>query len=231
MQYQQQIRLDKINRDKFFLLDKSHQNDIIKLKISGSTLNVYEVSLSINSDFPKISCTCPDSKSWAKKYGCVCKHCCFTISKVFKHIDVDNFLKTYIFKPTDIVNIIQQFNNINLNLNQITPNTIENYNPNSIIDTTIIQRYHSCLQNSKDNKTKFNYQITPNEKNECPICYDGFVETDKINKCPQCNKCFHTNCIELWFKSGRNTCPYCRDDSWKDYLHKNKYINLFNKIE
>ena len=81
---QQLLRLDKIYNEDFFLLDKYQDDNKLIFKICGSTKNIYEVKLYLISK--RIYCNCPDSKSWARKYGVICKHSCFVLFKVFSTI-------------------------------------------------------------------------------------------------------------------------------------------------
>ena len=46
----------------------------------------------------------------------------------------------------------------------------------------------------------------------CVICQDILDngETD-FYTLPECNHCYHTNCIITWFRAGHNNCPCCGD--------------------
>ena len=57
---QQILRLDKVYNEDFYLLDKYQEDNKYIFKICGSTKNIYEVKLYLNSK--RIFCNCPDSK-------------------------------------------------------------------------------------------------------------------------------------------------------------------------
>ena len=77
MKIQQLIRIDKIHNDSIYLLTKNNEINKYIFEICGSTKNVYKVQLYKKSKM--IYCNCPDSNSYAKKYGVVCKHICFIL--------------------------------------------------------------------------------------------------------------------------------------------------------
>ena len=49
------------------------------------------------------------------------------------------------------------------------------------------------------------------EDSTCIICYVAYNSTDDVVKL-KCNDkhYYHTECIESWIKSGKNSCPMCR---------------------
>ncbi|KAL9672420.1 hypothetical protein QQ045_028670 [Rhodiola kirilowii] len=44
---------------------------------------------------------------------------------------------------------------------------------------------------------------------ECCICLSLFEEDDKIKMLPECNHCFHSECVDRWLIT-QSTCPLCR---------------------
>ncbi|XP_054785858.1 RING-H2 finger protein ATL5-like [Prosopis cineraria] len=44
---------------------------------------------------------------------------------------------------------------------------------------------------------------------ECAVCLSEFQEDEDGRLLPNCNHCFHTYCIDTWFRSHSN-CPICR---------------------
>uniref|UniRef100_A0A7N0RIT6 RING-type E3 ubiquitin transferase n=1 Tax=Kalanchoe fedtschenkoi TaxID=63787 RepID=A0A7N0RIT6_KALFE len=44
---------------------------------------------------------------------------------------------------------------------------------------------------------------------ECCICLSVFEEEDEIKFLPDCNHCFHSDCVDRWLLT-QSTCPLCR---------------------
>ncbi|PIN03313.1 hypothetical protein CDL12_24171 [Handroanthus impetiginosus] len=47
------------------------------------------------------------------------------------------------------------------------------------------------------------------QSSPCAICLDDICGGDIYRRLPECGHCFHSKCIDLWFKS-HSTCPLCR---------------------
>jgi len=47
------------------------------------------------------------------------------------------------------------------------------------------------------------------DKMECAVCLTEFREAEKGRLLPKCRHSFHTECIDMWFRS-HSTCPLCR---------------------
>uniref|UniRef100_A0A7N0TY21 RING-type E3 ubiquitin transferase n=1 Tax=Kalanchoe fedtschenkoi TaxID=63787 RepID=A0A7N0TY21_KALFE len=47
------------------------------------------------------------------------------------------------------------------------------------------------------------------EGGECCICLSVFEEEDEIKFLPDCNHCFHSDCVDRWLLT-QSTCPLCR---------------------
>ena len=222
MNHNQKSRYLKGLSQKFFILDKTCENNYIKLSLSGTTLNVYDVKIYVDSEFPKIYCNCPDSKSWAKSFGCICKHSCFVLKKVFKNVDLERYLENYIFLDSEIESIKHEYNNLSFVVNPGEENI-------SIYDLEYLKLYDAKKKIKTEDKKDLFKCNKVNAEQECSICYDEMTSEMTNLKCPDCNQIFHKDCIEFWLKSGRNTCPYCRGESWKILNSKEgEYINLCN---
>lgn len=49
-------------------------------------------------------------------------------------------------------------------------------------------------------------------RSTCCVCSEDFKDGEDVTK-RRCNHIFHTTCIREWFdRSGKTTCPECRDD-------------------
>lgn len=210
---QQLLRFEKLNSEDFFLLDKQKDDSKLIFKICGSTKNVYETKIYFNSKM--IYCNCPDSKSWARKYGVICKHRCFVLFKVLRlKFDKMEYFKKIFFDEDQIEEIKKNFDNLNL----------LNYN-----EDFLNQNYINKFKNIKNEKTNNEIVICENNEDDlfCAICYEDFQDLKNIKEnfqCSNCLKILHNKCIHKWTSMGNNTCPYCRSIIKKD--KNNKYINL-----
>lgn len=74
---EQQKRLDRMRRDPLYLIDARASDDTLHYRISGSTGNVYDVTIAHVLD-----CSCPDASSGARRHRVLCKHCCFVVHRV-----------------------------------------------------------------------------------------------------------------------------------------------------
>jgi hypothetical protein len=209
---QQLLRLDKIYNEDFFLLDKYQDDNKLIFKICGSTKNIYEVKLYLISK--RIYCNCPDSKSWAKKYGVICKHCCFVIFKVLKlNFDKEQYLESLSFNSKQIDYMKQIFLKINMSSN-------EDY-----INKVYSDKYK--ILESNENNDSEDIKPKESEDNFCAICYDEFENITcktENRQCKICMKVLHKKCLEKWLNMGNQTCPYCRTPIHSD---NKQYKNLF----
>ena len=101
MNYQQVSRYNKLQYERFYLLNIKSDEDKYIINVSGSTMNIYDIEFSKGEK--KISCNCPDMKSWAASSGCVCKHCCFVLFKVCRDTITVNsdFFSNLVFNDED----------------------------------------------------------------------------------------------------------------------------------
>jgi hypothetical protein len=49
----------------------------------------------------------------------------------------------------------------------------------------------------------------PND-NTCPICLSEYQPKETLKTIPECQHCFHAECIDEWL-SLNATCPICRN--------------------
>lgn len=208
--YQQVKRIEKVYNEEYYVLDSKLELEKIKIFISGSTQNVYEIT--IYKDTCKIWCDCPDMKSFSKRFDCICKHCCFVLLKIGKIYDSE---------PIVTKKINQRYQEI----------IIERLSQNELKNVELSMKYmnmkdsdsNSELKTSKfDSSTK---ELT--EDDECPICYDLLISTD-VKSCPECKNYVHSACINKWLKV-KSTCVLCRSDCWSSFNKKTEekeYISL-----
>lgn len=199
-------RFKKLSSEPFYLLEYD-QNFVFK--ISGSTKNIYTVS--INAFSKTINCDCPDSISWAKKCNCVCKHCLFIlyrVLKIYNTLDVP-FFNTLHFNDSDMKLINTSF--------QLLPYHLD---PNAINDDLVIKYKNLQSDNPIQNELVV---IEPGDI--CGICFIDIEESNDIYVCQICKKVTHKVCINKWFDSGLKLCVYCRQQT-KRTTDTNKYQNL-----
>jgi hypothetical protein len=215
MNIQQKKRLDKLEKEDFFLL-KFAEN---KFYISGSTKNVYTIDWFMNHPNNLDSsffCNCPDMKSHAKNYNIYCKHICFIYHKIGK-FNRPEFYENKMLNEEESTNLKNKLDKINSGI--LLDNSIQNIE--------LIEKFMSKASINDDelcfSLNKFNKCIT---EDDCPICFDNFVETEYLF-CQSCGNVVHKKCIEKWLQTNHN-CIFCRSNIWKYYGKKNKekYMNL-----
>ncbi|XP_016494617.1 RING-H2 finger protein ATL20-like [Nicotiana tabacum] len=70
-----------------------------------------------------------------------------------------------------------------------------------------------------------NRRLVPACKNEssCPICLAEYL-AGEIAKCmPECQHCFHLDCVDKWLKIN-TTCPVCRKSLLFSKLHNDNLV-------
>lgn len=67
---------------------------------------------------------------------------------------------------------------------------------------------------------------------ECSICL-GTCPESNYHSLPECGHTFHVNCIVSWFRSGRNSCPLCKEEGvntqWSELRYPSKMRFLLLK--
>jgi hypothetical protein len=203
MQLEQQKRFNKISTEEFYLIGNEQSENDITLLMTGSTKNVYKISLK-NDGF--VTCNCPDSETHAKKHKVLCKHLCFLHFKICKSTDV-TFYMTKKLSQNDREKLIDKLNS--LKNTEISKKYYENY-------IKKINKDKCC--DDDFNKAKRDIDIVDMD---CPICFDELK--DNIKFCPECSNPVHQKCIDKWMES-HDECIYCRSDVWKKYKNNNQEI-------
>ena len=240
MIHDQKIRIQRVHKQTFYLIDKTISDDLFIFQISGSTANLYTVTINSSGyDLDKlITCNCPDSTSWAKHAGVKCKHCCFVLLKVL-NLDIDSILDDDIYDSNDVFYnklIIDSCNNLVVKQELINEEYARKYKQMKQIE--IKSNSTSASGSGKKQieitlKNKFSVTKEIEENLDCPICFDE-LETKNSNQCPTCRNIVHNQCIKKWLSLGNKSCVYCRGD-WSDFIpkpkkskpiHITKYINL-----
>lgn len=227
MDYEQEKRYKKIYTDKFFLLDITEHGDDYEFAISGSTANVYKMTLHANSH--TMSCDCPDASSHAKRHNVLCKHCCFILIRVLK-MDVGTFEQD-IFAHSALRFSPEVFWEVHGNVKRLV--TTGRY-ARDIVDPTLTKKFKDLQQGI--NQDVYKLQKALDDDDECVICFENLAAANRnyMVECPNCHNAIHTFCMTKWLASGYTTCVYCRSDIWAHYGKSNgnttdgKYKNLFS---
>lgn len=204
MDPQQKKRFNKVFKDKFYLIHRNIKGKILEFKMSGSTSNLYTVTIKDK----EIRCDCPDMKSWAKRFDCVCKHCCFVLHKVLDMFDeYSYFFDTLIFTDTEMKEIRKK--TISLNMKN-----------NILVNQQFRKKYKELI--SGETKLK-SYDRTKEVGDEdlCAICLDNFYDKKHDFQCPVCNNLTHKECVNNWFDH-HDECVYCRQNI------KNLYKKMYD---
>lgn len=222
MKDSQERRYQRIFKEPLYLLEKETQNSNLVFTISGSTANIYQVTILPNK---KIKCSCPDMESWAKHDHCICKHCCFVLFKVLKTFDPyqTNFFQTLIFNAEEYERLQTKFHHL-----MIQDQLSEDY-----IDSGALEKYqnlksHGLLLTDLDSNP-FQQKKTVDSEDMCAVCFDEFEGTQNV-ECPVCHNLIHQACIQKWLQMGKKNCVYCRSDVWKNFGKKKsseEYQNLY----
>ena len=139
-----------------------------------------------------------------------------------------SYITTYEFNIMPNIVINENINNMNnttflsefssYNLQRLL-NPENNEHFFSIPTISLIERLFTDYEKNK-NKNKLNekeYSKNTQKINlpieECPICYNSYETTIKINKCEHQ---FCEDCIKKWLKEHENTCPICRTNILKN---------------
>lgn len=227
MNSQQQKRYEKIFTEPLYQIDFKQEADKYVFVISGSTKNVYEVSLKSK----KFECNCPDSKTWSKKHHVVCKHICFVlfrVTKIFANLENKVYFgwnidfPTLFFDTHKLSDKEQEFVDIFLTKKQFG---------NDVMNEDLKQKYLDKIHNPTG--TLFTQSTKVLEMtDECPICYDTLlseeIKLEMLLSCPSCKNYVHPKCMEKWLEYNKS-CVYCRSEIWSKLNEKqtNKsYVNL-----
>jgi len=228
--YEQLKRIDKVNSDKFYLLERTKlEENKYKFNITGSTLNIYELIFDLKNQ--KYTCNCPDSNDHCKYKNVFCKHICFIFLRVIRLFEIQgleakrcvdktntNFFEYKTLLEEEKLEFIDKFEKLTLQ-------------DNGIVDFVLIDKYKNLISSGEVVKSKFTEidKARNSDENFCGICFEEYnKETQELLICPLCLNVLHRECMESWLKCGDISCCYCRSDIWKEYLKNgtSEYKNL-----
>ena len=216
MNPQQEKRYAKLRSERFYLL--GHETDSkgnYQYHISGSTRNVYTVTI-----YPtdvKIFCTCPDAKSWAAKYNCICKHALFVLYRVLKVFDKTThpFFDRLWFTPVELECI------------QLSTEFLQSHLDDRVVKQDLVYRFKALCDDTVDNENTPVIRFDSDDL--CGVCFLELADSSEaFIACPKCKKVAHKECVDKWVSSGQQLCVYCRQDVWGKVINRSSgdYKNL-----
>jgi uncharacterized Zn finger protein len=177
----QKERINKSHYQCLYLLEKNLTDKSIEIKLTGSTLNIYTITI---NDL-NITCDCPDIYE-CNKYNLYCKHICFVICMIGKIYSTDIFINKKLKEEDKYIIISKLFNIFD--------------------DPTIV--CHMLLEKYNILKLKMNLTEARNKDEECSICYNKLGAD--LYTCNICSNAIHNTCLDIWIKTN-NTCIFCRN--------------------
>jgi hypothetical protein len=205
---------DQINRvkrmyaDPLYLIDVSKsESDETKytFKISGSTSNLYTITINTLAEthHTVAACDCPDASIGAKFRKCHCKHVCFVLLRACR-LDPSFLAPGPIRARQELINGLALIDH--------------NRNWGGLTNDVYVSTYKRAISHTAvdNNIAPFDIPEDFNLTDDCSICLDNQGCRSLSSMCPQCNNCFHKNCIAQWLIVSRAKCPLCRG-SWKGY--------------
>jgi hypothetical protein len=222
----QKKRLNSLSHQRFYLLNIEKKPDSFILSISGSSRNIYKVT--VNEVEKTIHCDCPDQRSWAKTYNCACKHCCFVMFKVCKDTitETSDFFTNLKFNDEDFeklgTKLMEKF--MFFNSHQFLQQTD---GVDETIDLQLLDKFQQIHIGEEEKTFEPTKELQTDD--QCPICFVQFEDEEEKVGCPECKNTLHKDCMEQWLKSGNQTCVFCRSKCWSTYFQEGmegEYINL-----
>jgi uncharacterized Zn finger protein len=187
----QKERINKAHYQCLYLLEKNLTEKSIEIKLTGSTLNIYTITI---NDL-NITCDCPDIYQ-CNKYNLYCKHICFVICMIGKIYSTDIFMNKKL-KEEDKYIIISKLFNI--------------FDDPNIVCHMLLEKYNILKLKMKPSEAR-------NKEEECSICYNK-LDTD-LYTCNVCSNAIHNTCMDIWIKTN-NTCVFCRNTIEKESKYLN----------
>ena len=194
-------RLDRMRRERHYLLDLKLEKEKSVLSISGSTGNIYTIQIDQNG----IECDCPDFCGYAEADGYYCKHCCFVIYRILSSNLTSNDVDPRRISKEKLA-IWQEA------LAKKSPTQLSH-----VISPILCQKYAKMCKSDNTDLPKFGLvsidQCKKKEKLEdsCGICYEDLQGAQMLVECGECFNLLHKDCADIWLRKGTvETCVYCR---------------------
>ncbi len=238
LDYNQKRRFTNSRRNNFYLLDVEKRPNCFVLKMSGSTMNIYEIR--VLEDSRTIVCNCPDGCGHCRRENTICKHSYFMLFKMLNMWELSNpsneFFNTNVLSETDLntiheklmeimTNNFQRYTEVNPGVDEqfLVPNYINRYQHRKITrqmlkESKVQAEGEGGAAEVEDPIAKFRCQDISACGESCPVCYNNFESAEETLRCPCCKNHIHTTCMNMWFKNGKNSCVLCRSTVWEEYI-------------
>lgn len=235
---EQQKRLSKIDRDRFFLLDcfsyKLFERDLFGdgcndssiFKVSGSTGNVYTINFQNKGFF----CDCPDASSHAKRHNVDCKHVCFVIYRVLRQSFPYDYWET---RRLDIATFQEWM--------RIAKGIERKFSSTDSGSQTDCERVYRQVYRERKNKLPGEESTGVYEAKtvhgldiDCPICFEPLSTSENdsslLCSCGDKRHSVHQTCMDMWLRANptRLNCFTCRRPIvYRQQTKPSQYINVF----
>lgn len=222
---EQSRRLERMRREPLYLLDASavianegsdrDDGAVLRYHVSGSTGTLYTVSV----ERRRLSCTCPDFTTGARRHGVECKHCCFVVYRVLgdafaaQHFDAARRRRIGDDQWRRLCDRTRRLHQHQHSHNGDSPATSGGSgNDEQPYDWTHDPAWRQAtgLVSAAD----YDADATGAEL-QCAICFDELRaaagSTQLLVQCGTCSKCVHRSCADQWVRTGdHDCCVYCR---------------------
>lgn len=204
---EQRDRVDRMRSQPLYVIDVREVVPSKKyaIAVSGSTANLYTVTLDATMTTTKcaITCSCPDGIMAAKFKRIKCKHACFVLLRL-------------------LAMPLSSLNEGGLDRERVLTaaaraHTIRNWESLTNLE---YQREYERLSSSPTPPATSHLDVTEAAlREECSICLEAHATTTTTTavQCVVCRKAFHRECIDVWLRcTSKKFCPLCRG-SWEKY--------------
>lgn len=187
-------------------------------RVSGSSRSVYTIRMYHTGGF---FCSCPDMRSHAARHGCVCKHVCFLLARVFR-VPLDAHMAFYRdgcrLADAELQGALQRTRDGELRPAPAPAPVV------AVLDQPVVLAPASAPAPAPAPAREQGAFRPPASAlaadEDCPVCYDALVapgapEGNPCAACPTCRKAVHVRCMRKWLEHARvASCVWCRSPAW-----------------
>jgi hypothetical protein len=200
-------KLERALRERIYLLTANQTTDLWEFTVKGQSSKIYTQKLTPST----FSCTCPDH--YLKKG--FCKHLLFLLSRVANQTEIAVIVCENKAKWNDELFMICSV----LWIERLKSKSQQSHNV-SQVETDITKRLKAAVGDN------------------CSVCFEEIQANDRLSICVKtCKNVFHSDCIQMWFNTGHDTCPLCRSrwsaesrEEGVDGISNNLQVNLVEDV-